>query len=67
MESSRPNLYFDMVIGKFFFKNNQITLFLCFTFILKTSVGPPTGVSFYSVNRKSIQYEPVYKHITIEP
>jgi len=38
MESSRRDLSIDMVVDRFIFKNNQITLSLCFTFI------PTTGV-----------------------
>jgi len=36
-----------MVVDWFILKNNQITLSLCFTFILKTGVGlPETGGYF---------------------
>jgi len=37
-----------MVADVFIFKNNQFTLFPCFTFIPKTGVGiPETGINFY--------------------
>jgi len=36
MKRSRRELFIDMVIRKGIFKNNQITLFPCFTFIPKT-------------------------------
>jgi len=40
-----------MVVDRFIFENDQITLSLCFTFIPKTGVGlPETGVSFYRAN-----------------
>jgi len=47
MENSRRDLFIDMVVYRFIFKDNQITLSPYFTFIPKTSVGlPETGVSF---------------------
>jgi len=46
MESSRRDLFIDMVVRKFTLKNNQITLSPCFTFIPKIRVGL-IGVSFY--------------------
>jgi len=47
MESSRRDLFIDMVVHRFIFKNNQITLSLCFEVIPKTGVGlPKTGGSF---------------------
>jgi len=47
MEISRRGLFNDMVVDWFILKNNQITLSLCFTFILKTGVGlPETGGYF---------------------
>jgi len=50
MESSRRDLFIDMVVDRFIFKNNQITLSPCFTFTPKTRTGlPETGVSFYCV------------------
>jgi len=50
MESSRRDLFIDMVIDMFIFKNNQIALFPCFTFIPKAGVGlPKTGFMFYCV------------------
>jgi len=40
-----------MVVDRFIFKNNQVTLSPCFTFIPKPGVGlPKTGVGFYCVN-----------------
>ena len=49
MESSRRDLFIDMVVRRFIFKNNRITLSDSFTFIPETGVGlPKTGVSFYS-------------------
>ena len=48
MESSRRDLFIDMVFDRLNFKNNQITLSPCFTFIPKTGVGlPKPGVRFY--------------------
>jgi len=41
MKTSRRDISIDMVIHRGIFKNNQITLFPCFTFV------PKTGVSFY--------------------
>jgi len=39
-----------MVVDRLIFKNNQITLFPCFTFIPNAGVGlPKTDVGFYSV------------------
>ena len=50
MESTRRDLFIDMVASGFILKNYQITLVPCFPFIPKTSVGlPKTEVSFYSV------------------
>jgi len=47
MESSRRDLFIDMVV-RFIFKNNQITLFPCFTLTPKTGVRlRKTGVSLY--------------------
>jgi len=49
MKRSRRELSINMVINRFIFKNNQITLITCFTFIPKTGVGlPKTGIIFYS-------------------
>jgi len=47
MKRSRRELSIDMVVHKGIFKNNQITLFLCFTY--------KTGVSFYFVPYKITQ------------
>jgi len=48
MESSRRDLFIDMAVDRFSFKNNQITLFLCFTSIPKTgNEKPKTRGSFY--------------------
>jgi len=45
---SRRELSIDIVIYRGIFENNQITLFLCFTFVSKTDMGfSKTGVSFY--------------------
>ena len=45
MESSRRDLFIDMFAQRFIFKNNQITLYPCFTFIPKIGVElPKTGV-----------------------
>jgi len=50
MESPRRDLFIDMLVDKFIFKNNKIALSPCFTFIYKISVGiPKIGVSFYCV------------------
>jgi len=52
MESSRQDLFIDMVVERFIFKNDQTTLSPCSTFIPKTGVGlPKTGVSFLKVRR----------------
>jgi len=56
MESSRRDLFIGMVVDRFIFKNNQMTLFPCSTFIPKTRTGlPKTGVSFYCVGRDIIE------------
>jgi len=48
MESSRRELFIDMVVDRFVFKNNRITLSPCLTFISKIDRGQTkTGVSFY--------------------
>jgi len=47
MKRSRQELSIDVVIRRGIFKNNQITLFTCFTFI------PVTGVSFYCVSARN--------------
>jgi len=39
MESSRQDLFIDMVVDRFIIKNYQITLSLCFTFIIKIGQG----------------------------
>jgi len=44
MKRSRRELFIEMVIHSDIFKNNQITLLHCFTFIYKT------GISFYCVD-----------------
>jgi len=44
MKRSRRELSIDMVIHRNIFKNNQVKLSPCFTFI------PKTGVSFYCVH-----------------
>jgi len=52
METSQGDLFINMVVDRFIFKNNQSTL-SCFTFIPRTSVGlPKTGVSFCCVGAK---------------
>jgi len=38
MGSSRRDRFIDMAVDRFIFKNNQITLFPCFNFILKSGV-----------------------------
>jgi len=46
MESSRQDLFIDMVVNRYIFKNNQIKALLL-TFIPKTDMGlPETGVNF---------------------
>jgi len=58
MESSRKDLFIDMVVERFILKNNQITLLPCFTFIPKTGVGlTKTGVSFYYI-RNDLCFSP---------
>jgi len=50
MKSSRREVLIDMVVYRFIFRNNPITLYPCFTLIPKTGVElPKTGVSFYCV------------------
>jgi len=47
-EGSGRDLFIDMVVDWFILKNNQNTLFLCFTFIPKSGVGlAKTGVIFH--------------------
>jgi len=46
MESSRRDLFIDVVVDRFILESNQITLSPCITFIPK-QVGDITGVSFY--------------------
>jgi len=36
-----------MIVDWYILKNNQITLLLCFTFILETGTGLPIGMIFY--------------------
>jgi len=50
MESSRRDLFIDMVVDRFIFKNNQITLSPCFAFIPRTGVRLPAGVSFVLID-----------------
>jgi len=45
IECSRRDLFIDMVVGRFIFKSNQITLSPCVTFIPTTGVGK--RVRFY--------------------
>jgi len=53
MESSRRDLFIDMIVDRFIFKNNQFTLCPCLTFIPKTGVGlSKIGVSFYCAIHK---------------
>ena len=48
MESSRRDLFIDMVVDWFIFKHNQITLSPCSTFLPTTVVGlPKTSFKFY--------------------
>jgi len=47
MESSQRDLFIDMVVDRFIFKNNQITLSPSFTFISFDVESPKTGVRFY--------------------
>jgi len=48
MESSRRDLLIDVVVDRFIFKNNQMTISPFFSFIPKTGVGlPKIGVNFY--------------------
>jgi len=48
MESSQRDLFIDMVVDRFIFKNNQITVYPCFIFI------PKTELSFYCVKQAHI-------------
>jgi len=50
MESSRRDLFVDRVVDGFIFKNNQITLSPCLTYIPKASVG--RGAFDNAKNRK---------------
>ena len=46
LESSGPDLFINMVVDRFIFKNNQITLSPSFSFIPVTDVGlPETGAT----------------------
>jgi len=48
MESSRRDLFTDMVVDRFIFKNNEVTFYPCSTSILETGLGlPKTEVIFY--------------------
>jgi len=48
MKRSRRELSINMVIDRSIIKNNQFTLFTCFTFVPKTDMGlPKTGIIFY--------------------
>ena len=49
MKRSRRELSIDMVIDRFISKNNQITVFPCFTFIPKTGMGLSQIGFFYCV------------------
>jgi len=54
MESSRRDLFIDMAVDRFIFKNNQITLYPCSTFMTKIGVGlPKPGVRFYCVRHET--------------
>jgi len=49
----------DMVLDWFIFGNTQITMFTCFTFIPKTSMGlPKTGIIFYCASSPHHQRAP---------
>jgi len=49
MESSWQDLFIDLVVHKFIFKNNQTMLSPWFTFITKTGMWlPKTRISFYN-------------------
>jgi len=48
MKRTRRELSIDMVIDSFIFRNNQITLITCYTFIPKIGMElPKTGVMLY--------------------
>jgi len=47
MKNSQQDLFIDIVVDWFIFKNNQIKLSPCFTFTPKTGMGLPSKVSFY--------------------
>jgi len=50
MDSSRRDLFLDMVIDKFMFKSKQMTHLLYFILVCQTGVGlPKTGVIFFTV------------------
>ena len=54
MESSRRDLFIDMVVDRSIFKSNQITLSPCFTFVTGIGIGlPKTGISFYGVRENN--------------
>jgi len=44
MKSFRRDIFIDMIDDRFIFKNNQITLTPCFTFIYFDVELPETGV-----------------------
>ena len=52
MQSSRQDLFIDMAVDRFIFKNNRVTLCPCFTFIPKTGLRK-AAVSFYCVESQS--------------
>ena len=63
MKRSRRELSIDMVIPTDIFKNNQITLFPCFTSTPKT--GLVFTVKYYSVLKFKLFYEIMKMHIRL--
>ena len=52
MESSQRVHFIEMIVDRFILKNNQITLFPCFTFIPKTGEGLKQGLIFTLLKSK---------------
>ena len=57
MKTSRRELSINIDIDWFIFKNNQITLSTCFSFIPKTGMGlPNTGIIFYCIKLNNFHF-----------
>jgi len=61
--SSRRDLLIEMVVERFIFKNNEITLSPCFTFIPKTGVRLlKTGLVF-TVMKSDMMYNYLFSYV----